>query len=74
LLPAGLSVWSHHTLAKQGSDAVFTQKLLASVGAKEVWQDHLTTQVFAATTHTTWIPWAFKPNYWHWLQAGWVHA
>jgi hypothetical protein len=74
LLPAGLSVWSHHTLAKQGLDAAFSQKLLASVGAKDVWQDHLTTQVFAANTPTTWMPWAFKANYWHWLQAGWVSA
>ena len=74
LLPAGLSVWSHHTLAKQGLDTAFTQKLLASVGAKEVWHDHLTAQVFSATTHTTWMPWAFKHNYWHWLQAGWVSA
>jgi len=21
---------------------------------------------------TTLMPWAFKPHYWHWLQAGWV--
>ena len=74
LLPAGLSVWSHHTLAKQGLDEAFTQKLLASVGAKDVWHDHLTSQVFSATTPTSWMPWAFKNNYWHWLQAGWVKA
>lgn len=73
-LPAGLSVWSHHTLAKQGLDATFSQKLLASVGAKDVWQDHLTANVFSPNTHTTWVPWAFKPTYWHWLQAGWVSA
>jgi hypothetical protein len=74
LLPAGLSVWSHHTLAKQGLDPNFSQKLLASVGAKDVWQDHLTAQVFSPNTATTWMPWAFKPAYWHWLQAGWVSA
>lgn len=74
LLPAGLNVWSHHVTAKQGLDAVFSQKLLASVGAKDVWQDHLTGHVFAPTTPTTWMPWAFKANYWHWLQAGWVSA
>lgn len=74
LLPAGLSVWSHHTLAKQATDAAFSQKLLASVGAQEVWQDHLTAQVFSPNTQTTWMPWAFKPTYWHWLQAGWVSA
>ncbi len=74
LLPAGLNVWCHHVNATQGSEPPFRQKLLASVGAKEVWQDHLTSQVFPAKTQTTWIPWSFKPNYWHWLQAGWVHA
>ena len=74
LLPAGLNVWSHHVTAKQGLDAAFSQKLLASVGAKDVWQDHLTGHVFAADTPTTWVPWAFKANYWHWLQAGWVSA
>jgi hypothetical protein len=74
LLPAGLNVWSHHVTAKQGMVPAFSQKLLASVGAKEVWQDHLTGHVFAPDTHSTWMPWAFKPNYWHWLQAGWVSA
>lgn len=74
LLPAGLNVWSHHVTAKRGLDAAFSQKLLASVGAKDVWQDHLTGHVFAPDTHTTWMPWAFKANYWHWLQAGWVSA
>jgi hypothetical protein len=73
LLPAGLNVWSHHVTAKQGLDPAFPQKLLASVGAKESWHDHLTGHVLAPHTHTTWMPWAFKPNYWHWLQAGWVN-
>jgi len=74
LLPAGLNVWSHHGASKQALDASFSQKLLASVGAKDVWQDHLTGHVFAPDTQTTWMPWAFKANYWHWLQAGWVSA
>jgi hypothetical protein len=74
LLPAGLNVWSHHVTAKQGLDGAFSQKLLASVGAKDVWQDHLTGHVFGPHTQTTWMPWAFKANYWHWLQAGWVSA
>ena len=74
LLPAGLNVWSHHTTAKQAMDAAFSQKLLASVGAKDVWQDHLTTQIFKHDVQVSWMPWAFKPNYWHWLQAGWVNA
>ena len=74
LLPAGLNVWSHHVSAKQGLDPVFSQKLLASVGAKDVWQDHLTGHIFAPNTPTTWMPWSFKTSYWHWLQAGWVNA
>ena len=74
LLPAGLNVWSHHVPAKRGAEAAFSQKLLASLGAQDVWHDHLTTHVFSAETPTTWLPWAFKPNYWHWLQAGWVSA
>lgn len=74
LLPAGLNVWQHQTPAAQGLDAGFVQKLLASVGAQDIWQDHLTTEVFSAHTPVTWVPWAFKPNYWHWLQAGWVQA
>jgi hypothetical protein len=74
LLPAGLQVWSHHVTAKQGMEAAFSQKLLASVGAKDAWHDHLTSHVFSHSTPTTWMPWAFKPNYWHWLQAGWVSS
>lgn len=74
LMASNPNTWVHHTPAKTGLDAAFSQKLLARVGAQEVWQDHLTTQVFSPETPTTWIPWAFKPNYWHWLQAGWVSA
>ena len=74
LLPAGLNIWSHHISAQKGLEPAFSQKLLASVGAKEIWQDHLTGHVFTAETQTTWMPWAFKTNYWHWLQAGWVNA
>jgi hypothetical protein len=73
-LPAGLNVWSHHITAAKAQEAAFSQKLLASVGAKEVWHDHLTSHIFPSHTPTTWMPWAFKPNYWHWLQAGWVSA
>ena len=50
------------------------QASLTSVGAKDVWQDHLTGHVFAPGHTTTWMPWAFKTHYWHWLQAGWVSA
>jgi hypothetical protein len=74
LLPAGLNVWSHHVSATKGLEPAFSQKLLVSIGAKEVWQDHLTGHVFSGETQTMWMPWAFKANYWHWLQAGWVCA
>ena len=49
-----------------------SQALLGSVGAKGEWRDHLTQDVFPTGTTTHWIPWAFRPNDWHWLQAGWV--
>ena len=48
------------------------QWLLTRLNAKGVWHDHATRTVFAPGTQTTLIPWAFKPHYWHWLQAGWV--
>jgi hypothetical protein len=50
------------------------QSLLRSVGASGVWQDHQTEHVLPAATDTVWIPWAFRPTHWHWLQAGWVSA
>ena len=53
-------------------DSQHTQALLQEVGAKDVWVDHLTAQVFPQHTTTTLIPWAFKDRYCHWLQAGWV--
>ena len=49
-----------------------TQSLLSQVNAQGVWHDHATAGVFAPHTPTTLIPWAFKPHYWHWLEAGWV--
>jgi hypothetical protein len=48
------------------------QALLRKVDAKGIWQDHATRVVFPSNTPTTWIPWAFRPHYWHWLEAGWV--
>jgi hypothetical protein len=55
-------------------DASLTQQLLQSVGAHTAWSDHLTQVVLPAHTSTHLMPWAFRPNYWHWLQAGWVNA
>jgi hypothetical protein len=49
-----------------------TQRLLRLLDAKGIWQDHATRGVFPEGTPTTWMPWAFKPHYWHWLEAGWV--
>jgi hypothetical protein len=54
------------------SHADAAQALLTRVNAKGVWHDHSSQTVFAANTVTTMMPWAFKPHYWHWLQAAWV--
>jgi hypothetical protein len=51
----------------------FTQELLQNIGAHDIWSDHLTGQVFAPHTPTHYIPWAFRPQYGHWLQAGWMN-
>jgi len=59
----GLTVMSHANAA---------QALLARLNATGVWHDHATQTVFAANTATTMMPWAFKPRYWHWLQAAWI--
>jgi hypothetical protein len=48
------------------------QALLSQLHATGVWHDHATQTVFAVNTTTTMMPWAFKPHYWHWLQAAWV--
>jgi hypothetical protein len=48
------------------------QVLLGKLHAKGVWHDHVTRTVFAPGTATTMIPWAFRPMYWHCLQAAWV--
>jgi hypothetical protein len=34
--------------------------------------DHLTGKVFSKEIAVHNMAWAFKPDYWHWLQAGWV--
>jgi hypothetical protein len=53
----------------EGEDA---QKWLTSIQAQSPWLDHLTGKVFAKEIAVQNMAWAFKPNYWHWLQAGWV--
>ncbi len=52
-----------------GEDA---QKWLTRIQAQSPWLDHLTGQVFSKEISVHNMAWAFKPNYWHWLQAGWV--
>jgi len=52
-------------------EATYSQTLVQSLQAQGIWFDHLTSHVFADDTQTTLIPWEFKTNYWHWLQAGW---
>ena len=48
------------------------QKWLSSLQAQSPWLDHLTGHVFGKETAICNLAWAFKPQYWHWLQAGWV--
>lgn len=48
------------------------QKWLSQINAQSPWLDHLTDHVFDKTTAVHNFAWAFKPSYWHWLQAGWV--
>lgn len=45
---------------------------LAAAHPRGEWLDHLTDQVFPAGTPIQDIAWAFRADYWHWLQAGWV--
>ena len=49
-----------------------TQQWLMRMNAQSPWLDHLTQHVFPAQTAVENFAWAFKPGYWHWLQAGWV--
>lgn len=48
------------------------QKWLNSLQAQSPWLDHLTGHVFSKETPVYNLAWKFKPDYWHWLQAGWV--
>ena len=54
------------------NEAQETQKWLARMGAQSPWLDHLTGDVFKEGTELTHMAWPMKPDYWHWLQAGWV--
>ena len=50
------------------------KRLLAQVGGKGEWMDHLSSGVFPVGASTQLIAWPFLPHYAHWLQAGWVRA
>jgi hypothetical protein len=56
------------------SHSDWAQHLLASIGAEGEWLDHLTAEVLPPQTPGQMIPWAFRKNHWHWLQAGWVKS
>jgi hypothetical protein len=45
---------------------------LAAARPHGQWLDHLTDDVFPPFTPVQNLAWAFKPRYWHWLQAGWA--
>ncbi len=53
-------------------DTPLHRKLLAQVGGKDDWMDHVTSGVFPVGTASQLIAWPFLPHYAHWLQAGWV--
>jgi hypothetical protein len=53
-------------------DSEQAQKWLSRMQAQSPWLDHLTGNVFSNEIPVHNFAWAFKPNYWHWLQAGWV--
>ena len=64
-------------LSRQGSAGVAMettegQAWLHQMGAISPWLDHLTGKVFSKEISVHNMAWAFKPDYWHWLQAGWV--
>lgn len=62
-----------HTLALGAANEVQeTQRWLGYMGAKSPWLDHLTGEVFKEGTEVTHMAWPMQPDYWHWLQAGWV--
>jgi len=72
--PAALAPLMRKNITPAMIDDPLSQQLLQSVGAHTAWSDHLTQVVLPRDTPTQLMPWAFRPNYWHWLQAGWVSA
>jgi hypothetical protein len=60
------------SLAVQAAERPMDVAWLAAAQPQGEWLDHLTDQVFGAETPVQDMAWAFSPDYWHWLQAGWV--
>ena len=55
-------------------DTTMHRRLLGQVGGHGEWMDHVTSGVFPPGTASQLIAWPFRPDYAHWLQAGWVAA
>ena len=55
-------------------DTALHLRLLAQVGGKDEWMDHVTSGVFPVGTTGRLIAWPFRPEYAHWLYAGWNGA
>ena len=53
-------------------DTPMHRLLLSPVGGSDEWMDHLTSGIFPIGTASQLIAWPFRPDYAHWLQAGWV--
>ncbi len=53
-------------------DTPMHRLLLSQVGGSDEWMDHLTSGIFPIGTTSQLIAWPFRPDYAHWLQAGWV--
>lgn len=62
----------HWPQASGHLDNEHAQKWLSSLQAQSPWLDHLTGHIFGKEKAIYNLAWAFKPDYWHWLQAGWV--
>ncbi len=78
LAPAQPVSLYHATTDAQGllidglRDVAMQNRLVAQLGGRGEWMDHVTSGVFPAGTASQLMAWPFRPDYAHWLQAGWV--
>ncbi len=63
---------ARNSVVTHGAEHQVDVAWLAAAKPQGEWLDHLTDQVFPGGTPVQDMAWAFSPNYWHWLQAGWV--